>query len=68
MQTSRLYHQLCNLLGQSSPWADLRHLQALIWMVIGVLCSEGSVANVLSIHIISRLTLFFYLLFRRSPR
>jgi len=40
MGTSRLYHQLCNLLGQSSPWADQRHLQTLIWMVIGVICSE----------------------------
>lgn len=40
MRTSRLYHQLCDLLGQSSPWADRRHLQTLIWMVIGVICSE----------------------------
>jgi hypothetical protein len=40
MRTSRLYHQLCDLLGQSSPWADQRHLQTLIWMVIGVICSE----------------------------
>ncbi len=40
MRTSRLYHQLCNLLGQSSPWADQRHLQTLIWMVIGLICSE----------------------------
>jgi hypothetical protein len=40
MRTSRLYHQLCDLLGQSSPWADRRHLQTLMWMVIGVICSE----------------------------
>lgn len=40
MRTSRLYHQLCELLGQSSPWADQRHLQTLIWMVVGVICSE----------------------------
>ncbi len=40
MRTSRLYHQLCDLLGQSSPWADQRHLQTLIWMVVGVICSE----------------------------
>ncbi len=40
MRTSRLYDQLCNLLGQSSGWADRRHLQTLIWMVIGLVCSE----------------------------
>lgn len=40
MRTSRLYHQLCDLLGQSSQWADQRHLQTLIWMVVGLLCSE----------------------------
>ena len=40
MRTSRLYHQLCDLFGQSSEWADQRHLQTLIWMVIGLVCSE----------------------------
>jgi hypothetical protein len=40
MRTSRLYHQLCTLLGQSSEWADQRHVQTLIWMVIGLVCSE----------------------------
>lgn len=40
MRTSRLYHQRCDLLGQSSEWADQRHLQTLIWMVIGLVCSE----------------------------
>lgn len=40
MRTSRLYDQLCNLLGQSTDWADQRHLQTLIWMVIGLVCSE----------------------------
>lgn len=40
MQTSRLYHQLQNLFGQSMPWADRRHFQTLIWMVIGLVCSE----------------------------
>ena len=40
MQTSRLYHQLQTLLGQSIPWADQRHLQTLIWMVIGLVMSE----------------------------
>ena len=40
MRTSRLHHQLQTLLGQSIPWADQRHLQTLIWMVIGLVCSE----------------------------
>lgn len=40
MQTSRLYHQLQPLLGQSMPWADQRHLHTLIWMVIGLVMSE----------------------------
>jgi hypothetical protein len=40
MQTSRLYHQLQTLLGQSIPWADQRHLQSFIWMVVGLVCSE----------------------------
>ena len=39
MRTSRLYNQLCDL-GQSSPWADQRHLQTLMWMVIGVICGK----------------------------
>lgn len=40
MRTSRLYHQLHNLLSQHITWADRRHLQTLIWMVIGIVCSE----------------------------
>ena len=40
MRTSRLYNQLCDLLGQSSDWTDRRHLQTLVWMVIGLICSE----------------------------
>src|SRR6476646_7410611 len=40
MPTSRLYHQLQTLLGQSVLWADQRHLQTLLWMVIGLSCSE----------------------------
>jgi hypothetical protein len=40
MRTSHLYNQLRDLLGQSSPWVDQRHLQTMIWMVIGVICSE----------------------------
>ena len=40
MKTSRLYHQLQDLLGQSMEWADRRHLQTLLWMGIGIICSE----------------------------
>ncbi len=40
MKTSRLYHQLHSLLGQPIGWADQRHLQTLIWMVIGLVWSE----------------------------
>lgn len=40
MRTSRLYHQLCDLFGQSREWADQRHLHTLVWMVIGIICSE----------------------------
>lgn len=40
MRTSRLYHQLHNLLSQPIAWADQRHSQTLIWMVIGLVCSE----------------------------
>lgn len=40
MRTSRLYDQLQILLSQPTTWADRRHLQTLIWMVIGVICAE----------------------------
>ncbi|MBW4640797.1 MAG: hypothetical protein KME05_21735 [Gloeocapsa sp. UFS-A4-WI-NPMV-4B04] len=40
MRTSHLHHQLQTLLGQSNTWADRRHLQTFIWMVIGVICAE----------------------------
>lgn len=38
--TSRLYDDLLDLLGQPKNWADIRHLKTLVWMVIGVICSE----------------------------
>jgi hypothetical protein len=40
METSRLYDHLQTLLGQSIAVVDKRHLQTLIWMVIGSICSE----------------------------
>jgi hypothetical protein len=36
--TSRLYDDLYKLLGQSD-WVDRRHLQTLVWMLLGLLCS-----------------------------
>ncbi len=54
MKTSRLYDQLCNLLGQSSDWADRRHLQTLVWMVIGVICSECISVTKWGIYVRSR--------------
>ncbi len=38
-RTSRLYNELLKLLGQSDEWADLRHLQTVSWMVVGLICS-----------------------------
>lgn len=37
-RTSRLYHDLLRLLKQSD-WADQRHLQTLVWMVLGLICA-----------------------------
>lgn len=54
MGTSRLYHQLQTLLGQSIPWADQRHLQTLIWMVIGLVCSECTNLTKWRVYIRSR--------------
>lgn len=38
-ETSRLYDELYSLVGQPTRWADIRHLQTLVWMVIGLICS-----------------------------
>lgn len=38
-ETSRLYDELLTLVGQPTCWADVRHLQTLVWMVIGLICS-----------------------------
>ena len=37
-RTSRLYNDLLRLLKQSH-WADQRHLQTLVWMVLGLICA-----------------------------
>ncbi|MBD2309766.1 hypothetical protein H6G17_30590 [Chroococcidiopsis sp. FACHB-1243] len=40
VKTSHIYHELLKLLGQSKQWVDIRHLHTLIWMVVGLICSE----------------------------
>lgn len=38
--TPRLYSGLVELLGQPGQWRDVRHLQTLVWMVVGLLQSS----------------------------
>lgn len=38
--TSRLYNDLLGILEPSKTWADKRHLKTLVWMVVGLICSE----------------------------
>jgi hypothetical protein len=33
----RLHSELMTVLGQLGQWRDLRHLQTLAWMVVGVI-------------------------------
>ena len=37
MDTTRLYDTLFSLFGQQAPWKDVRHLQTLIWMLVGLI-------------------------------
>jgi len=37
--TPRLYHTLVGVLGQPRQWLDVRHLQTLAWMIVGLLQS-----------------------------
>lgn len=39
--TPRLYDELLKVIGQHSKWLDLRHLQTLVWMVVGLLQAGG---------------------------
>ncbi len=57
MPTSRLHHQLQTLLGQSIPWADQRHCQTLIWMVIDWVYSECINLTKWTVYIRTRLCL-----------
>ena len=37
----RLYSELVALCGQPEQWRDVRHLQTLAWMVVGLVQAEG---------------------------
>jgi len=53
-KTSHIYNELRKLLGQSEHWADIRHLQTLIWMVVGLICSGCISLTKWTIYIESR--------------
>ena len=36
----RLYSELVALCGQAGQWRDVRHLQTLAWMVVGLIQAE----------------------------
>jgi hypothetical protein len=39
--TSRLYCELVELVGQHGKWRDVRHVYTLVWMVVGLIPSGG---------------------------
>lgn len=55
--TSRLYHALHEYLSQCLDlWCDIRHLQTLCWMMIGILESQNVHLNGFGVHVVSRAT------------
>ena len=40
-KTPRLYSELIELCGQPGQWRDVRHLQTLAWMVVGLIQAES---------------------------
>jgi len=53
--TSRLYHALHEYLSQYQDlWRDVRHLQTLCWMMIGILQSQNVHLNGFGVHVVSR--------------
>jgi len=55
--TSRLYHALHEYLSQYQDlWRDVRHLQTLCWMMIGILQSQNVHLNGFAVHVVSRAT------------
>jgi hypothetical protein len=39
-KSPRLYSELMELCGQPGQWHDVRHLQTLTWMVVGLIEAE----------------------------
>lgn len=55
--TSRLYNALSQYLSQCQiQWQDVRHLQTLCWMIIGILQSQNVHLNGFGVYITSRAT------------
>ena len=55
--TSRVYHALHEYLSQYQDlWRDVRHLQTLCWMMIGILQSQNVHLNGFGVHVGSRAT------------
>ena len=55
--TSRLYDALHDFFSQcQSPWQDVRHLQTLCWMMIGIIQSENVHLNGFGVYVVSRAT------------
>lgn len=53
--TSRLYHALHEYLSQYQDlWCDVRHLQTLCWMIVGILQSQNVHLNGFGVHVVSR--------------
>ena len=55
--TSRLYDALRDYLSQcQSVWQDVRHLQTLCWMMIGMIQSQNVHLNGFGVDVVSRAT------------
>ena len=55
--TSRLYDALRDNLSQcQSVWQDVRHLQTLCWMMIGMIQSQNVHLNGFGVDVVSRAT------------
>jgi hypothetical protein len=53
--TSRLYHALHEYLSQCQDlWHDVRHLQTLCWMMVGILQSQNVHLNGFGVYVVSR--------------
>ena len=53
--TSRLYNALSRYLSQCDiQWQDVRHLQTLCWMMIGMIQSQNVHLNGFGVYVVSR--------------